>query len=62
MHLLHEDEKRRSYGSGMRLEEICLEAKRTVCREMLAVNKTLRPVEQGMQVRGWLELPEILFY
>jgi hypothetical protein len=59
-HLLHEDEKRRSYSGGMYPEETYLAAMHTVCREMLAVIGTLHLIEQ-LQARGWLDLPDDVF-
>lgn len=59
-HLLHEDEKRRSFGKPVPLEEIFISAMRTVCSELLAVVKTLHLIEE-LQVKGWLELPEDVF-
>lgn len=59
-HLLHEDEKRRSYGHGVPLEETFIAAMRTVRSEMLAVIRTLHLIE-ALQVKGWLTLPDSVF-
>jgi hypothetical protein len=59
-HLLHEDEKRRSYTEPLALEEAYISATKTVCLEMIAVVTTLHLIER-LQVKGWLSLPETVF-
>lgn len=59
-HLLHEDEKRRSFGKSLPLEEMYISAMRTVCSELFAVVKTLHLIEE-LQVKGWLGLPDDVF-
>lgn len=59
-HLLHEDEVRRSYASGISAEEMLLNATKTVCSEMVAAVETLHLVER-LVVDGVLDLPDDLF-
>jgi hypothetical protein len=59
-HLLHEDEVRRSYASGISAEEMLLNATKTVCSEMVATVDTLHFVER-LVVDGVLDLPDDLF-
>lgn len=59
-HLLHEDEVRRSYASGISAEEMLLNATKTVCSEMVAAVETLHFVER-LVAEGVLDLPEDLF-
>lgn len=59
-HLLHDDEKRRTYSAGFTAELMLLNATNTVCREILATVQSLWLIER-LASKGSLTLPERLF-
>lgn len=59
-HLLHDDEKRRTYSAGFTPELMLLNATVTVCQEILATVQALRMIEQQVS-QGTLTLPQELF-